>query len=250
MPSLTILVIFAMQGEAQPLINALNLQQAGALVSGYPMQVYEGKLPSIANDAADKSKAAEIKLVVNGKDPKFASDRVGAQPAAVTAFAAMEKFNPDMVVSIGTVGAMKHLGAEVGDVYLADKAIFLDRRIPIGDFWDYGIGNYQTAGSKDLAANIGVKFANICTSNAVGLTETDEKIYHDYHCVINDMEAAAIADLTQIKRVPFYALKGVSNLLDAPTKSDGEDFLDNFERVTKNLKDKSLNLLKFLAVSF
>ena len=226
-----------MLGEAQPLIDALKLRASGDLVAGYPMQLFQAEVGSGA-------KARAVNLVVNGTDPTFHIDRVGAQPAAVTAFAAIERLQPDLVLSVGTVGAMQHLGAAVGDIYLANRAIFLDRRIPIAGFEEYGFGNYQTAGTKQLADQLQVKFANLCTSNAVGLTDADRKVFLDYDCVVNDMEAAAIADLTTIRNIPFYALKGVTNLLDAPTKTDGEDFVDNFGVVTEKLKEKALAFLQ------
>lgn len=235
----SILIIVAMLGEAQPLIKDLGLQDRGELVAGYPMQLFQGQFGT-----GDKKLA--INLVVNGQDPSFKIDRVGAQPAAVTAFAAIEKLQPDLILSMGTVGAMQHLGAEVADVYLADKVIFLDRRIPIDGFVDYGFGNYQTAGSKALAKQLEVKFANLCTSNAVGLTDADLKVFKDYHCVVNDMEAAAIADLALIRKIPFYALKGVTNLLDAPTKTDGEDFVDNFAKVSERLHERAKAFLRLM----
>ena len=60
------------------------------------------------------------------------------------------------------------------------------------------------------------------------------------------MEAAAIADLALMRKIPFYALKGVTNLLDAPTKTDGDDFVDNFAKVSERLRERSKAFLQVI----
>lgn len=227
------LIIIAMHGEAKPLIENLSLEHKGRLLKDYPMEYYQGE-----------NHGRNIHLVVNGQDPKYHIDRVGSQPTAVTTFAAIEKFNPDYILNIGTVGALKKKGAKLGDVYLANKVIFLDRRIPLDDYLDYGLGNYTTAGTEKLAHEYKLKFANLCTSNSLGLTEPDWKIFVENNCIINDMEAASIADLARIKNIPFYAIKVVTNLLDSPTKTDAEDFINNFDLAISNVTLKSLPFIK------
>lgn len=232
----TILIIMAMKGEALPLVEALSLDYQGFFEDGYPMELYQRS-----------GKTHNLVLVVNGLDPHYQVDRVGAQPTAVTAYAAIRQFGPQIVLSIGTAGALQQKGARIGDVYLADKITFLDRRIPVAGFTDYGFGYYQSAGNFEIATRNEIKLANLATSNSVGLTPTDWEIFAQQDCVINDMEAASIADLAVMAQIPFYALKGVSNLLDAPSKSDGEDFEDNFSFVVDRITCSAVRFLDSLA---
>ncbi len=72
-------------------------------------------------------------------------DNVGTVPAALTAYLALQAFDPDLVISTGTAGGFGAQGAAIGDVFLSTATVNHDRRIPIpvrgcAGWWVVGAG--------------------------------------------------------------------------------------------------------------
>ena len=69
--------------------------------------------------------------VYAGKDAEHGVDNVGTVPAALSTFLACQRFQPDLIVSVGTAGGFKSQGAAIGDVFVGTSTVNHDRRIPI-----------------------------------------------------------------------------------------------------------------------
>ncbi len=76
-----------------------------------------------------------IALVLNlnlvGKDSEHSVDNVGTVPAALSTYLACQRFQPDLIISVGTAGGFQSQGAAIGDVFLGTSTVNHDRRIPI-----------------------------------------------------------------------------------------------------------------------
>lgn len=70
-------------------------------------------------------------LLRAGKCLVHAVDQVGTVPAALTAYLAIQAFQPDLVLSMGTAGGFAARGAAIGDVFVGASVINHDRRIQI-----------------------------------------------------------------------------------------------------------------------
>ncbi len=68
---------------------------------------------------------------VIGKDGEHGVDNVGTVPAALSTYLACQRFQPDLIISVGTAGGFKAQGAAIGDVFLGTTTVNHDRRIPI-----------------------------------------------------------------------------------------------------------------------
>lgn len=112
-----------MEAEAAPLLAHLGLQRDSPLVipPPAPCASYSGTRGGVA-----------IHVVVNGKCLVHGVDNVGTVPAALTAYLAVQAFDPDLVISTGTAGGFRAQGAAIGDVFLSTAMLNHDRRIPIG----------------------------------------------------------------------------------------------------------------------
>lgn len=66
-----------------------------------------------------------------GKDAEHSVDNVGTVPAALSTFLACQRFQPDLIISVGTAGGFKAQGAAIGDVFVGTTTVNHDRRIPI-----------------------------------------------------------------------------------------------------------------------
>jgi adenosylhomocysteine nucleosidase len=118
------------------------------------------------------------------------------QAAATRAFAAIEKDAPiDLVFSIGWAGAVNATVA-AGKAY--NVAGVIDARTGERFRCDAGAGEHW-----------------LVTSPIVADKAEKDRLAAAYPASLVDMEAAALARLAQMRGIPFYAIKGVSDPLDA-----------------------------------
>lgn len=114
------------------------------------------------------------------------------QSAATRAFAAVEQDAPiDLVFSVGWVGALKPSLAtgsahNVGGVIDARTGERFRCDADSGDLW-------------------------LVTSPIVAGEEEKQRLAETYAASLVDMEAAAVARLAQMRGIPFYAIKGISD---------------------------------------
>lgn len=116
--------------------------------------------------------------------------------AATRAFAGIEDGGPiDLVLSIGWAGALTTECA-AGQAY--NVAGVIDARTGERFNCDAGSGKYW-----------------LVTSPQVADIPEKDRLARTYKAALVDMEAAAIARLAAMRGIPFYAIKGVSDPLDA-----------------------------------
>jgi adenosylhomocysteine nucleosidase len=114
------------------------------------------------------------------------------QPAATRAFAAIEDGGPiDLVFSVGWAGA---LNAQVVSGAAFNVAGVIDARTGERFRCDAGAGDRW-----------------LVTSPIVANEAEKRRLASAYKADLVDMEAAAIARLAQMRGIPFYAIKGVSD---------------------------------------
>ena len=91
-----VLLVIAMDSEAQPVIAALHLQKIPDAKSRLPMRSYQGKVRSI-----------DIHLMTNGTDPVNHVQNIGTQAATLATYLGIQQFHPDLIISIGTAGCVE-----------------------------------------------------------------------------------------------------------------------------------------------
>jgi adenosylhomocysteine nucleosidase len=116
------------------------------------------------------------------------------QDAATRAFAAIEEGGPiDLVFSIGWAGALR-------------------RDIPPGLAYNVaGVVDAKTGERFHCEAGAGALW--LVTSPRVADRREKERLSVVYYAGLVDMEAAAIARLAAMREIPFYCIKGVSDVL-------------------------------------
>eukprot|EP00210_Caulerpa_lentillifera_P000054 g51.t2 len=126
-----------------------------------PCEAYEGKIGGL-----------NITLVHNGKCKSTEVDNIGTVAAALTAFCALKKFTPDLIINAGTAGGFKSQGAEIGDVYLSLSCVNHDRRIPLAQYREYGMGMKHSISAPNLRAELNLKTGVVTTGNSFDYTST------------------------------------------------------------------------------
>ena len=230
-----ITLVMAMSQEATPIIAQLKLQACHEFVSRTPARAFSGRY-----------KGLDISLVINGTDLTHNVECIGTQPATLAAYEALNHFQPDLLINAGTCGAFAEKGSKIGDVYLGERIRFFDRRIPMGAYEAYGHGNYPCPLAVDLARQLDIPTAVVCTGNALDMSPTDEAILKREPVVNKEMEAAAIAWVASLWNVPLIAIKSVTDLMDGG-QTTSEEFLQNLCFAAQNLNEVVVQVMDCLA---
>lgn len=230
------LLIMAMRDEARPLIQKLSLTQKGFLHSAFDMVVYEG---FFLNNP--------LKLVLNGVCKQYGVDHIGTQVSTLSAHLAIELFKPSIIINAGTAGGFTTNNAKVGDVYLSAPCIcYHDRRINLPNFKEYGVGFYPTLPCGQMAKDLGLKTGVVSTGNSLDYTTEDLNMIQGYNGVVKDMEGAAIAWIAQQHKIPFLAIKALTDIVGGEKPTE-EEFLLNLHSTSETLGVQTVKVIEWLS---
>jgi nucleoside phosphorylase len=232
-----ILVIVAMEAEAAPLVAALDAAEIDRHPT-LPMRTYATSVGS-----------ASVRIVVNGKDPRYGADGIGTIPAALTTHVAVESWLPDLVISVGTAGGWQRHGTVIGDVFMAwDRFVFHDHRIALPVFGAMSTADVPAADLRDVAAGLGFELGIVTTGDSLDESAEDRERIISSGAAVKDMEGAAVAWVANLHDVPVTAIKTVTDLVDHPTPT-AEQFLANLATASAALKRATVAFLGEIAAS-
>lgn len=225
-----VLLIAAMKAEGLPLASRLGLapleqspyrfERWGKLIGGVP-----------------------VVLSFNGSDARFGNERVGLETAALNAMDSIARFNPKVVVNVGTAGSFADAGAEVGKVYLSGRRFYFhDHRIPLAGYEEFGRGNLPGLDVTDLARELGLEIQSISSGSSLDYVDRDLETLRGTGAILKEMEAGAIAFACDIASIPFFAMKSVTNLIDVRPDSASE-FSTNLDKAVTTLTDAAEKLV-------
>ena len=210
----SIVILIAMQAEAQPLLSALGAMPV-ATASKIPVEAFQ----AIAHGSL-------VTVVVNGVHPRHGVDMIGTDAASLAAAFAIDNFRPELVLTAGTAGGRRSNGTRIGDVILArERFVYHDRRIPLSGFQELGIGSFPASGLGGLAESLGFTTGVISTGNSFGETTEDLKMLDASGALAIDMESAAVASVCELHEVPCAGVRIIANMID-----DSEQSVAGFEQ--------------------
>jgi len=234
-----VLVMVAMEAEAKPFVEHLKLKEnADFFPSHMPFVAFSGE-----------HKATKVTVITLGKDSVYGTgvDNVGTVTASLATELALAKFggSVDLVVNAGTCGGFKSKGAEIADVFLTVGVANHDRRIPIPGFDTYGVGKLETMETSTMAEKLGYKTGICTTGNSLDKTDKDDEIMKDNDASVKDMEAAAIAWVASMNKVPYLGLKVVTDIVDGGIPAQDE-FMANLGAAAKSLQSALPKVLNYV----
>ena len=229
-------LLMAMQQEAQPIIDSLQLTEStNAIHPQLPMRCFQKQIGSI-----------KLTLLVSGLDDRHQVDNIGSEAATLMAYEAITQLKPDLLISAGTAGGFAKRGANIGTIYVSEAHfIYHDRHVPLPGFDQSAIGRYPAAKVSRLAKNLHLKPGVISTGSSLEKSEKDILVIDEHDAVAKEMEAAGIAWVAMLFKVPMMALKSITNLLDEDNKSEAE-FVKNLQTASQSLHNKVLELVDYL----
>ncbi len=231
-----IALLFAMEGEARPLLETLSLaEQTNKPGSQYGIRYFEGTL-----------KKLKVTVALNGQDPHHNVDNIGTESAALAAHCLIEAYQPHLVVSAGTAGGFVHHGTKIADIFLSQEHVVRhDHRIAIPGFDTYGQGRFPVLTLNHLPNLLQAKTGIITTGNSLDATEMDLDVISELNAHVKEMEAAAIARVAQRNQTAFLAIKAITDFADSPENHD--EFIQNYSAACTKLKDTLVSFLTFLS---
>ncbi|MEO0476416.1 MAG: 5'-methylthioadenosine nucleosidase [Planctomycetota bacterium] len=235
-PLTHVVLLFAMQDEALPLIRRLELADKGFLSPPMPMRWYDGSVGSL-----------RIDVVVMGADHRFSVDCIGTQPAAVATQIVLDKLKPDLLINAGTCGGFIKRGGAIGKVYLTGGPFYFhDRRIPLVPFEKYADGGWTLCDVDAWAEALGLEQGVVSSGNSLDMNEDDAQRIEAVGTHAKDMEAAAIAWVADQHDKPLCAVKAVTDLVDGPHPTH-EEFERHLYTASDALSESLEQLLNLLA---
>ncbi|DBB01380.1 hypothetical protein WJX77_000982 [Trebouxia sp. C0004] len=234
-PIQNVLITCAMTAEALPMVESLGLQPDEQFASPAPCFSWSGQHFGM-----------QIHIVQNGKDREHSVDNVGTVPAALSTYLACQRFQPDLIISVGTAGGFQSQGAAIGDVFLGTTTVNHDRRIPIPGFDKYGVGAHTAVPTTHLQKALGLKAGMVSSGNSLDYTEQDMTFMSSNKVAVKEMEAAAVAWVAAMFKAPMFSLKSITDIVDGG-RPPQEEFLENLQRAATALQEAILPVLKFVS---
>ncbi len=222
--SLKMLLLYAMQAEADPFIEVLGLERRESC--WHPFRVYSGR----------DYEGHELTVMTSGIDEFYSVDNVATQNAAVMAAMGIKTYQPHVVINAGTAGGFKACGAKIGEVFIGNNFVYHDRRIPIPGFSSFGIGGFQFSPPAEFCSEF--RKAVITTGNSLDITANERRVLMELakgYVVVKEMEATAIAEMCFQARVPLIAIKAITDLVDGERCSQDE-FMQNLQLASHSLQ--------------
>lgn len=155
----------------------------------------------------------------------FCKTGVGKVSAALQVSAAITKYQPQLVLNIGTAGSVRHA---VGTIHLCNQ--FIDRDMEKAAA--FGVPYHEVFESSQPLLPHSWSFTATCNTGDTFLTEADG------HGDVFDMEAFAIARACRFHNIPFAAIKYVTDKI-------GQNSVQHWE---EKLSDAKLALEHFTAL--
>jgi 5'-methylthioadenosine/S-adenosylhomocysteine nucleosidase len=228
--------IVAMRAEARLIIDQLNLVEAPQFASGLPMRAFTGKHNNCT-----------VSVAVNGKDVESGLDLIGTQAATLTTNLAIEFFKPDLIISAGTAGGFARKGANIGDVYLSyPRVVFHDRRINIPGWDKMGKGLFNVYDTREIATALNLKTGIVTTGNSLDMPPMDEEYIENLGGEIKEMEAAAVAWVASLHKVPMFCIKAITDLVDSAHPTHLQ-FDQNLSLAVSKLTESTINVISYLS---
>lgn len=237
-----VVIAIAMEAEASPFVNHLNLQPDPSFFPAEtPFHAFRGK----RNDC-------DLTVITNGKDAVHGVDNVGTVPASLAAFLALQKLQAgpvpaDLLINAGTCGGFRRKGAAIGDVFLTTAVANHDRRIviPGTGFASYGVGRRDSVSVATLASHLDAKLGVCSTGNSLDFHELDSQHMLENDASVKDMEAAAIAWSAEMWSTPYFGVKVVTDIVDGD-KPSHEEFMENLGTAAMSLQGALPQVIDFI----
>ena len=154
---------------------------------------------------------------------------VGKVNAAHGTTLLIERYRPEIVYILGVAGAYPSSGLKIGDVAVADKELYGDEGVTIGEEFhpmDKLFGEIQSPEFRVrnefpmfIPGELGnfSRGAFITVSTCTGSLKRGRELENKFDAVCENMEGAAIAQVCALNKMPVTEIRGISNIIEDRT---------------------------------
>ena len=180
---------------------------------------------------------------IENKEVIVVKSNVGKVNSARVCQILIDKFNPNMIINIGTAGSVDNR-LEIGDVVVADRLYQYDFDVTpfgrkIGEIEN--IGEYIKVDSNllKLFNGLDIVIGSIASGDKFVVNiEEKNNIRNIFNALCIEMEGASIAQVCYLCKVPFLVIRSITDKLDGSSKIDFETFLElSSKKAVKILKE-------------
>ncbi|MGL5204715.1 MAG: 5'-methylthioadenosine/S-adenosylhomocysteine nucleosidase [Metamycoplasmataceae bacterium] len=161
---------------------------------------------------------------------------IGIVNAAMMTQKLIDNFKVEKILNYGAVGATNKV--KLYDIVIPNKFYFHDVQTP----W-YPRG--QTPGEPKFYNNAFDNMDNINIASGNSFIYKDEQIKNireDLDVELFDMEACAIAQVCYKNKLPFFSVKGVSDIINITDSNNRKNINENIEIASKRSLNKLISL--------
>lgn len=187
--------------------------------------------------------------LIENKEVIVVKSNVGKVNSSRVCQMLIDKFNPNLVINVGTAGSVDNR-LDIGDIVVANKLVQYDFDVTpfgrkLGEIEN--IGEYIEVNEDllELFNDMDVIKGCIATGDKfIPNKKEKDNIRNIFNALCIEMEGASIAQVCLLDKVPFLVIRSITDKLDGSAKIDFETFLElSSKKVAKTLK-KLLKKLK------
>jgi len=180
------------------------------------------------------------KGLIENKSVIAVKSNVGKVNSARSCQILIDKFNPDLVINVGTAGSVDNR-LEIGDVVVADKLIQYDFDVTpfgrkLGEIENIGECIKVNNDLLNLFDDMNVTIGCIASGDKF-VVDINEKnnIRNTFNALCVEMEGASIAQVCYLDNISFLVIRSITDKLDGSSKVDFEEFLELSSKKAANI---------------
>jgi len=169
----------------------------------------------------------------HGKNIVLVRTGVGRKRAQNTTHQVINKFNPEVIISMGYAGALIE-GLNVGDLFVASTILNSESDSTSFEMDDpKNLKWLELAKNTQPPKNFKLKVGKLITVDMVVHTpEAKKDLRNRFGAEVVEMETLEIALLTRANKIPFISIRGISDAVNHEL-IDSSSFLDSDGEISK-----------------
>ena len=179
---------------------------------------------------------------IENKEVIVVKSNVGKVNSARVTQILIDKFNPSLVINVGTAGSVDNR-LDIGDVVVADKLYQYDFDVTpfgrkLGEIEN--IGEYLEVDNNllELFNDMNVTIGGIASGDKFIINnEEKNSIREIFNALCIEMEGDSIGQVCYLDKVPFIVIRSITDKKDGSSKVDFETFLESSSK-------KAVSILK------
>lgn len=172
------------------------------------------------------------KGLIESKDVILVKSNVGKVNSARVCQILIDRFNPSLVINVGTAGSVDNK-LDIGDVVVASKLVQYDFDVTpfgrkLGEIEN--IGEYIEVNKKllDIFSSMDVHIGCIASGDKFIINDEEKNnIRNIFNALCIEMEGASIAQVCHLDKVPFLVIRSITDKQDGCSKVDFDTFLES-----------------------